>query len=92
MLSETAIRFSFPGPSHYPWPVKKRLVEFVRNEKLKNVRTNHIDQGGRSPGLRVCPWGREEGDVGGGARRLSEGRWTQGRGWCGWEGSGHGAG
>ncbi|OGP69986.1 MAG: hypothetical protein A2Y80_04880 [Deltaproteobacteria bacterium RBG_13_58_19] len=34
------------------------------SEKWDEVRTAHIDQGGgRSPSLRVSPWGREEGDV-----------------------------
>lgn len=32
------------------------------------VQTKHICQGGESPSLRVCPWGREEGDVGLGCR------------------------
>ena len=34
----------------------------------------HIDQGGGSPNLRVCLWGRKEGDVGPGAGAEGRGR------------------
>jgi len=54
-------------------------------QKLKNLRTGYIDQGGRSPGLRVCLLGREEGDVerGAGTGVRVEGRrsLTSGRRW-----------
>ena len=40
----------------------------------------HISQGGRSPSLRVCPWGRKEGDVDPGWRGAGTGAGAEGGG------------